>query len=171
MPEDIASVVMGLPTEKISLEHNKNMLFVQPLAADLDGEIYAIGKSARSYVLSLHVVSKDQRDKQVRLVAADESLKERVEQVKTLTPLGLLKAMALGQELDGVFVDKKAFPLFEDARVRITAEAIWDAVAMKGYICKIDNLSQQPFDFRTLSIQGLVALSIHKGTAYLVFYE
>lgn len=170
-PEEIASVVMGLPNDKISLEHSKNMIFLQPLMADVEGEIYVIGKSGRSYIISINVVDKTLRDKHLKIVPTDQMQIERVEQLKGLTPLGLIKAMALGQDLDGVFIENKSVVLFEDKNLKIVAESKYDAVSMKGYIVTLHNFAQVPFDFRTLNIKGLVAFSYYKDKGYVVIYE
>ena len=170
-PEEIATVVMGMPNEKISIEHTKNMIFIQPLTADLDGDIYVVGKSGRSYVLSLNVVDKTARDRQIKIAATDEIARERVEQLKFLTPLSLMKAMALNQELDGVFIESKTFVIYESKGLKMTVTKTYDAVGMKGYLVRIENSTETPFDFRTLSMKGLVAFSYYKdNTGFLVFY-
>ena len=169
-PEEIASVVMGIANEKVSLEHEKNILFIQPLAADLEGSIFVIGRSGKSYELSVVVVDKTTRDRQLKITTTEEIEKERVQELKALTPLGLMRSMVSGQEIDGVFLDSKELVIYEDTGLRLTAERSYDAVGMKGYVIKIENLGQIPFDFRTLSMKGLVAFSYHKGKGYLVFY-
>jgi len=170
LPEEIATVVMGMPNEKISIEHTKNMIFIQPLTADLEGDIYVVGKSAHSYVLSLNIVDKATRDRQIKIAATDEIVRERVEQLKFLTPLSLMRVMALNQELDGVFIESKKFVLYESKGLKMTVTKTYDAVGMKGYTVRIENSNETPFDFRTLSMKGLVAFSYYKDTGYLVFY-
>ncbi|MBE0427219.1 MAG: hypothetical protein IBX72_11330 [Nitrospirae bacterium] len=164
--EEIATIVTGFPHDSISLENTVDTLFIQPLVEDLAGDIYVIMKDGRSKILSLIPDIPDTRDRSVRIISAVQDITDRIEKIKHsgITPAGLIRAMILGEDLDGVSISPTNQVIIE-LPVRIIAHTVYDAVFLKGYIT---DMAGPGFDIKTIYMRGLLAGAVHNGKGYFV---
>lgn len=167
--DEIASIILGMPAQSISLQNTSNSLFIQPLEADVAGDIFIVMKDGRSRILTIVSTSPEDRDRLVEVVEKEEQITSRVKEVNEagLTPAGLIKAMVLGTDIAGVTISKSNQVIL-DGTVRLVAHTIYDAVYMKGYIA---DLSNADIDLKTISAANLLASTVYQGKAYFVFYQ
>jgi hypothetical protein len=164
--EEIATIVTGLPQEDISLENTINSLFIQPLVEGLTGDIYVIMRDGSSKILSLIPALPDTRDRSVRIITAVQDITDRIKKINQagITPAGLIKAMILGEDIDGVSISPTNQVIIE-VPVRIVAHTVYDAVFLKGYIV---DMPDPEFDIKTIYMKGLLAGALHNGKGYFV---
>ena len=167
---EIASIVLGMPAQAISLQNTTDSLFIQPLETGLAGDIFIVMKDGRSRILSIIPTTPEDRDRLLEVVDKDEQLSSRVKNINEsgLTPAGLIKAMVLGTDLGGVTINKSGQVIL-DGPVRLVATTIYDAVYMKGYIVDLSN--PDLVDLKNISAKNLLASGIYQGKAYFVFYQ
>ena len=165
--EDIASVILGFSPESISLQNTSRALFIQPLVENLTGDIFVVMKDGKSKILSVVSTIPDLRDKSVRIIDQVENVSGRIEKINRtgLTPAGLIKAMILGEEPDGVSVSPTKQVIIE-IPIQLTADTVYDALFLKGYI--VDMTDRQNFDIKSITMKGLIAGSMYKDKAYFV---
>lgn len=165
--ENIASIVLGVNQSDLSIERVPDALFIKPLVDTLSGDIYVITRSGKSIILNLITVSVEAQDRNIKIINNTESVKSRVQKLNQsgITPAGLIKAMALEEDMDGVTVSPTNV-LFLDAPARLMATAIYDAVFLKGYV--VDMRNYDNFDIKNLTMKGLVAGALYKGNGYFV---
>lgn len=166
---EIASIVLGMPAQSISLQNTPNSLFIQPLEVGVTGDIFIVMKDGRSRILSIISTNPEDRARLVEVVEKDEQITSRVKEVNEsgLTPAGLIKAMVLGTDIGGVTINKSSQVIL-DGPVRLVAHTIYDAVYLKGYIADLDNPN---VDLKTISATNLFAATVYQGKAYFVFYQ
>lgn len=166
---EVASILLGFPAEAISIQNTQRLLYIQPLAENLSGDMFVVFKNGKSAMLTLTPAPADERDRSIRVICDVEQTADRVGKVKRegLTPSGLIKAMILGEDADGVSIsDSEA--VLSDHPVKVIAHKKYDAVFMKGYIADVPAAD---FDIRNLSAPGLVAGAVRDGKLYLVFFQ
>jgi hypothetical protein len=166
--DQIAHVILGFPTDSISLQNTSNTLYIQPLVENLTGDIYVVMRDGTSKIVSLVSTIPDLRDRSVKIINNVEDVSERVRKVNSsgLTPAGLIKAMILGQDIDGVSVSP-ASQVIIDIPIQLTAQTVYDAVYLKGFI--VDMTDHPNFDIKTIAMKGLVAGAMHQNKGYFVF--
>lgn len=165
--ENIASIVLGLNQSDLSIERMPDALFIKPLVDNVSGDLYVITRSGKSINLNLISVSIESRDRNIKIVNNVESIKSRVQKLNQtgITPAGLIKAMVLEEDMDGVTVSPSNI-LFLDNPIQLMATFIYDAVFLKGYV--IDMRNHDNFDIKNLSMKGLIAGALYKGNGYFV---
>lgn len=163
---EIATIVIGLAQENISLENTVNSLFIQPLTENLNGDIYVVMRDGSSRILSLVSVLPNERDRSIRIISAVQDITDRVEKINQagITPAGLIKAMILGEDIDGVTISPTNQVIIEDPK--IIAHTIYDVVFLKGYIAEIP---EPDFDIKSIYMSSLIAAALHNGKGYFVF--
>lgn len=162
----IASIIMGLPAESISLQNTADSIFIQPLIPDISGDLYVVTTSGKTKIITLVSSPPQLRDRTVKVVSDARHAVERVERVNRigLTPAGLIKAMILGEDLDGVSIRSSKQTIIETP-IKITSHTVYDAVFLRGYIVDIP---RENIDIKTITMRGLIAGAIHNGRAYFV---
>jgi hypothetical protein len=166
--ELIAHVILGFSPDTISLQNTSNTLFIQPLVENLTGDIYVVMRDGKSKIVSLVSTLPDLRDRSVKIINNVEDVSDRVRRVNSsgLTPAGLIKAMILGQDIDGVSITQSSQVII-DVPIQLSAETIYDAVYLKGYI--VDMMDHPNFDIKAITMKGLVAGATHERKGYFVF--
>lgn len=168
--EEIGSVILGLPADAISIQNTVNTVFLQPLSENLAGDIYVITRDGKSRMLTLVPSLPDIRDRSIRVVNAVQDMTDRINKIRQegITPAGLIRAMILGQDLDGVSVSETKQVII-DKPVKLTATTVCDAVFLRGYI--VDMTGNEDFDLKTINFKGMLAGAIYKGRGYFVIGE
>jgi hypothetical protein len=168
--DEIASIVLGIPAQAISLQNTPNSLFIQPLEMGVSGDIFIVLKDGRTRILSLIPTSPEERDRLLEVVDSDEQAASRMKQVNEsgLTPAGLIRVMVLGTDMGGVTINKSNQVILEGP-VKIVAHTLYDAVSMKGYIADLRN--PDALDLKSISSENLLASAVYKGKAYFVFMQ
>jgi len=168
--DEIASIVLGIPAQSISLQNTPNSLFIQPLELGVSGDIFIVLKDGRTRILSIVPTTPEDRDRLLEVVDSDEQAASRMKQVNEagLTPAGLIRAMILGTDMGGITI-KKSNQVIVDGPVRIVAHTLYDAVSMKGYIADLGN--PDALDLKSIASDNLLASAVYKGKAYFVFTQ
>lgn len=164
----IAHVILGFSPDAISLQNTSDTLYIQPLVENLTGDIYVVMTDGKSKIVSLVSTIAGLRDRSVRIINNVEDVSERVRKVNSagLTPAGLIKAMILGEDIDGVSISQTS-QVITDTPIQLTAETVYDAVYLKGYI--VDMTDHPNFDIKGISMKGLVAGASYERKGYFVF--
>jgi len=166
--DQIAHVIIGFSPDSISLQNTSNTLYIQPLAENLTGDIYVVMRDGKSKIISLVSTIPDLRDRSVTIIDNVEDVSERVRKINSsgLTPAGLIKAMILGENIDGVSISQ-ASQVIIDIPIQLTAETVYDGVYLKGFI--VDMTNHPNFDIKAITMKGLVAGAVHQSKGYFVF--
>ncbi|MDA8103761.1 MAG: hypothetical protein M0Z71_00110 [Nitrospiraceae bacterium] len=164
----IAHVILGFSPESISLQNTSDTLFVQPLSENLSGDIYVVMRDGKSVIVSITPTVAELRDKSVKVFNAVDEVEKRARKFadSALTPAGLIKAMILQRDLDGVSASPTNQVII-DVPTQLAAETVYDALFLRGFI--VDMTDHPKFDIKSLSMQGLIAGAIHRNKAYFVF--
>ena len=135
---------------------------------NLTGDIYVVMRDGTSKIVSLTSTIPDLRDRSVKIINNVDGCLERVRKINSsgLTPAGLIKAMILGQDIDGVSISPST-QIIIDLPIRLTAETVYDAVYLKGFI--VDMTDHPTFDIKTISMKGLVAGAIYRKQGIFCF--
>lgn len=162
----IASIIMGLPAESISLQNTADTLFIQPLIPELSGDIYVVMGTGKTKVITLISAPPAMRDRSVRIASETRTAADRVERINRsgLTPAGLIKAMILGEDLDGVSIRSAKHTIIE-VPIKLASHTVYDAVFLRGYIVDIP---KENIDIKAITMRGLIAGAVHNGRAYFV---
>lgn len=162
----IASIIMGLPAESISLQNTADSIFIQPLIPDISGDMYVVTASGKTIIISLASTAPQLRDRAIKIVSNAKTMAERVERVNRsgLTPAGLIKAMILGEDLDGVSIRSSRQAIIE-VPTKLTSHTVYDAVFLRGYIV---DMPRENIDIKAITMRGLIAGAVHNGRAYFV---
>jgi len=165
--DELASIILGLPPEQISIQNTYNTLFIQPLADGISGDISVVMKDGRSKIITLVSVMPAMRDRSVKIVDGLRAAVSRVDSIRNagITPAGLIKAMILGEDLDGVSISPTKQVIIE-VPVRLVATTVYDAVFMRGYI--VDMTDHPNFDIKQITMRGLIAGAVYNGKGYFV---
>ncbi len=163
--DEIASIVTGLQKDDISLQSTPNILYIEPLKDKVSGDISVVLRNGESRILQLVEVEPSDRDISIRILRDVSQITSRVRKIaqEGLTPAGLIKAMALGQDINGVAISPANQVIL--ARPMLVAHKLYDAVYMKGYIVDMEN---KDFDIRTIALRGLIAAAVYQGKGYFV---
>lgn len=162
--DEIVSIVTGIQPSDISIQNAVNVLYIQPLVDNLQGDIYVVMKDGKSKVISLMTVPPAMRDRVINIIPAVSTQEEMARKVTEagITPAGLIKAMVLREDIDGVSINTKSFVL---EGLGMTVTETYDAVSMKGYAIP---LSGKNIDLKNIIMKGLIAGAIYNGNLYLV---
>jgi len=173
-PERIVDLIKNFKIEEMTIEkaNKQRYFFLSPLVKKLETDIYFIGESGIVYMIHLIEDSKKQRDIELRIANRSLLVPDRVKVSKKLTPARLIKAMILGEDLDGVGRVKDDEILLNDPVLGITIQAIkkYDAVYMVGYVANVI-MTNGVFDIRKLHNEKLVMGALYKGKGYFVLYK
>lgn len=154
----------GIQPSDISIQNAENTLYIQPLTENLQGDIYVIMKDGNSKILSLVTVPPAMRDRVINIFPGALSQEERVRKINEvgLTPAGLIKAMVMKEDIDGVSISTENFVI---EGLGMTVTETYDAVSMKGYVIPLSN---KTVDLKNIVMKGLIAGAIYNDRLYLV---
>jgi hypothetical protein len=188
-PEPIAAVPTGADPHTLSLELEGARLFLQPLTPDVQGQLFALGVSGRSYPLRFAVGRPADTDVVVTLPPAFPTAGSPPAASPTGTaPPGLappvsvrdlLVGMLRGTPPPGVGVAPHTQVVLETTVVRITTVRAYIAGTLQGYVAEATNRTAETLPLRLPEYYapGLKALSATAEvlppqgttTVYLVF--
>jgi hypothetical protein len=190
-PEPIAAVPTGADPHTLSLELEGPRLFLQPLTRDVQGQLFALGVSGRSYPLRFAVRRPADTEVVVTLpppAAPAAPGVAPVGEVAGQAPPGLaspvtVRDLLVGMLRDtpppGVSVAPHTQVVLETATLRITTVRAYVAGPLQGYVAEAANRTAEPLPLRLpeYDAPGLKALSAAAEvlppqgttTVYLVF--
>jgi hypothetical protein len=189
-PEAITAVPTGADPHTLSLELEGPRLFLQPLTRDVQGQLFALGVSGRSYPVRFAVGRPADTDVVVTLppaasVAGSPPLASPAGTAppalaSPVTVRDLLVGMLRGTPPPGVSVAPHAQVVLETATLRITTRRAYVTGTLQGYVAEVVNRTAAPLPLRLPEYYapGLTALSAAaevlppQGTTtlYLIFH-
>ncbi|MEW6409765.1 MAG: type-F conjugative transfer system secretin TraK [Nitrospirota bacterium] len=179
MPSEITTFITGIDQNLLSMEYSGKRVYLQPLSL-ISGDLYVVTRDNRQYVFSLIIVPPEQRHKEIRLVSHVIGAKERIEKLRALTPLGLIKSMTNNEVPEGVEVSEGGFILYKDEDFTVKALKVYNAMSLQGLVIEIVRKegSIKPFPIKDYYLEGIIAISLKdkflKGGAthgYIVRYN
>ena len=186
-PEPIAAVPTGADPHTLSLELEGPRLFLQPLTPDVQGQLFALGISGRSY--PVHFVVRKPADTEVVVTLPPTGpaapgagpVGEAAGQVlaSPITVRDLLVGMLRDTPPPGVSVAPHTQVVLETATLRLTTTRVYSTGRLQGYVAEAVNRTAEPLPLRLpeYAAPGLKALSATAEvlpphgttTVYLVF--
>jgi len=149
-PEPIAAVPTGADPKQLSLELDGHRLFLQPLDAKVQGVLFAIGVSGRSYPIRFTVGTPADTEAVLVLPAAagPPGVASRPDAPQAVPP-GLtvrtvLAALLKRTALPGATELANRQVLLATDRLRITTTRMVIAGPLVGYLAEAVNLTDQP---------------------------
>ena len=186
-PEPIAAVPTGADPHTLSLELEGSRLFLQPLTPDVQGQLFVLGVSGRSYPVRFAVRTPADTEVVVTLpptVPAAPGAVPRGEATgqalaSPVTVRDLLVGMLRDTPPPGVSVASHTAVVLETATLRITTTRVHVTGTLQGYVAEAVNRTAEPLPLRLPAYYapGLKALSATAEvlsphgttTVYLVF--
>lgn len=159
VPEVVVDMVTMIEATQLTLSYTGHYVQLHALTA-VEGEVFVITTSGASYPLALTTTA-PQHDAAVRIVATGTRAKKRQRETRSLTAVGLIRAMARGEIPPGVeHLPAKGQQLYHDGTVRLTLQAAYLSPRMRGYILQAENLTgvSVPVPVEELEIPGLLAV-------------
>jgi hypothetical protein len=189
-PEPIAAVPTGADPHTLSLELEGPRLFLQPLTPDVQGQLFALGVSGRSYPVRFAVRTPADTEVVVTLPAAAPAVPGAAPAgdpaspppglASPVTVRDLLVGMLRGTPPPGVSVAPHAQVVLETATLRLTTVRVYVSGTLQGYVAEAVNRTAEPLSLRLPEYYapGLTALSATAEvlppqgttTVYLVFH-
>ena len=142
-------------------------MHIQALTA-LEGEVFVITTSGASYPLALTTTA-PQPDAALRIVTTGTRAKQRLQATRSLTAVGLIRAMARGEMPPGVeHLLAKGQQVYHDGTLRLTLHAAFLTPQMRGYVLQAENLTgvSVPVPTEELEIPGLLAVGSFTQVLY-----
>jgi hypothetical protein len=148
-PEPIAAVPTGVDPAKLSLELDGTRLFLQPLDAQVQGVLFVIGASGRSYPIRFAVGRPADTEVVLALPAAPGAPSTSSQPPPTasapgLTVRALLAGMLRRTALPGVKEAADRQVLLTTERLRITTTRVYLAGSLVGYLADAVNTTDAP---------------------------
>jgi hypothetical protein len=186
-PEPIAAVPTGADPHTLSLELEGPRLFLQPLTPDVQGQLFALGVSGRSYPVRFAVRQPADTEVVVTLPPAAPTPSETAPAggppspalASPVTVRDLLVGMLRDTPPPGVSVAPHTQVVLETDTVRITTQRVYVTGTLQGYVAEAVNRTAETLPLRLPEYYapGLKALSVtaevlppHRTTTvYLIF--
>jgi hypothetical protein len=185
-PEPIAAVPTGADPHTLSLELEGARLFLQPLTSDVQGQLFALGVSGRSYPLRFAVGRPADTEVVVTLPPAappapvgDPASPASPRFASPVTVRDLLVGMLRGTPPPGVSVAPHTQVVLDTATLQITTVRAYIVGDLQGYVAEAVNRTTEPLPLRlpayyapglkALSATAEVLLPQGTTTVYLVF--
>jgi hypothetical protein len=148
-PEAIAAVPTGADHTKLSLELEGHRLFLQPLAPQVQGLLFAVGASGRNYPVRFAVGTPVDTEVVVVLPASPGSpgiagAVMSQSPPPALTVRALLVGMLQRSPLPGVTEAPDRQILLRTERLRITTTRVVMAGPLVGYLAEAENATDAP---------------------------
>jgi hypothetical protein len=187
-PEPIAAVPTGADPHTLSLELEGPRLFLQPLVPDVQGQLFALGVSGRSYPVRFAVRTPADTEVVVTLPlagpgvgpAGDLAHQAPPGLASPVTVRDLLVGMLRDTPPPGVSVAPHTQVVLETATLRITTTRVYVTGTLQGYVAAAVNRTAEPLPLRLpeYTAPGLQALSATAEvlpphgttTVYLIFH-
>ena len=189
-PEPIAAVPTGADPHTLSLELEGPRLFLQPLTRDVQGQLFALGVSGRSYPVRFAVGRPADTEVVVTLPPAASGAgspplaspagSAPPALASPVTVRDLLVGMLRGTPPPGVSVAPHTQVVLETDTLRMTTQRVYVTGTLQGYVAEAVNRTAEPLPLRLpeYSAPGLKALSAAAEvlpphgttTVYLVFH-
>jgi hypothetical protein len=190
-PESIAAVPTGADPHTLSLELEGPRLFLQPLTPDVQGQLFALGVSGRSYPVRFAVRTPADTEVVVTLPpatptapgaapAGDPARQAPSGLASPITVRDLLVGMLRNTPPPGVSVAPHTQVVLETDTMRITTQRVYVTSTLQGYIAEAVNRTAESLPLRLPEYiaPGLKALSATAEvlpphgttTVYLVFH-
>ena len=191
LPEPIAAVPTGADPHTLSLELEGPRLFLQPLTPNVQGQLFALGVSGRSYPVRFAIRKPADTEVVVTLPPAVPATPgaplggEGAGQAPPglagpVTVRDLLVGMLRSTPPPGVSVAPHTHVVLETATLRITTVRVYVTGTLQGYVAEAVNRTAEPLPLRLPEYYapGLRALSATAEvlpphgttTVYLVFH-
>ena len=167
LPEEVVDMITMIDAAQVSLSYSGRYVHIQPLTA-LEGEVFVITTSGASYPLALTSTA-PQPDAAVRVVTTGTRAKQRLQATRSLTAVGLIRAMARGETPPGVeHLPAKGQQVYHDGTLRLTLQAAFLTPQMRGYVLQAENLTgvSIPVPIEELEIPGLLAVGSFTHVLY-----
>jgi hypothetical protein len=188
-PEPIAAVPTGADPHTLSLELEGPRLFLQPLTPAVQGQLFVLGVSGRSYPLRFTVGRPADTEVVVTLPPAGTSPSTAPSRpaaevggatlASPVTVRELLVGMLRDTPPPGVSVAPHTQVVLETATLRITTQRVYVTGSLQGYVAEAVNRTAETLPLRLPEYYapGLKALSVtaevlppHRTTTvYLIF--
>ncbi len=172
-PEEIADAFTVLTAEHIAIDYRTNVLYLQPLK-ELDGTVFVATRSGASYTLAV-ATAPTGTDVAVRIVPRGQRTQERLQATRSLTAVGLIRAMANGEIPAGVEraaaeaqSPSASHELYNDGQIALRLMEVYLAPTMRGYVVEAQNLTGAsiPTPVQDLAIPGLQAVAAEQQLLY-----
>ena len=167
LPEEVVDMVTMIDAAQVSLSYSGRYVHIQALTA-LEGEVFVITTSGASYPLALTTTA-PQPDAALRIVTTGTRAKQRLQATRSLTAVGLIRAMARGETPPGVeHLPAKGQQVYHDGTLRLTLQAAFLTPQMRGYVLQAENLTgvSVPVPIEELEIPGLLAVGSFTHVLY-----
>jgi hypothetical protein len=168
-PEPIAAVPTGADPHTLSLELEGPRLFLQPLVPDVQGQLFALGVSGRSYPLRFAVGRPADTEVVVTVPplapgapsSAPAGSPASPALASPITVRDLLVGMLRGTSPPGVSVAPHAQIVLETDTLRITTQRVYVTGTLQGYVAEGVNRTAETLPLRLPEYYapGLKALS------------
>jgi hypothetical protein len=172
-PEEIADAFTVLTAEHIAIDYRANVLYLQ-LLQELDGTVFVATRSGASYTLAVATAANG-TDVAVRIVPRGRRTHERVQATRSLTAVGLIRAMANGEIPPGIERAAAAsqgpsasHEVYNDGQIALRLMEVYLAPTMRGYVVEAQNLTGAsiPTPVQDLAIPGLQAVAAEQQLLY-----
>jgi hypothetical protein len=187
-PEPILGIPTGADPETLSLEAEGPRLFLQPRTRDVQGRLFVLGVSGRSY--PVHFAVRNPADTEVVVTlppaapaapgATPAGAPAHPGLASPVTVRDLLVGMLRGTPPPGVSVAPHTQVVLETDALRITTVRAYGTGTLQGYVAEAVNRTAEPLPLRLpeYTAPGLKALSATAEvlpphgttTVYLVFH-
>lgn len=168
LPAPITSVVTTASKDAVSIETAGPRLYLAPLVPDWSGELFVV-LADDTQVALLARPAEDEPDLLVRLARApDPARRPEAEPLRRWSPLRLMRAMMLGEQLEGLTVSREPdLPVvYDDTVLRLRAVERWRAPALEGVVLEAENQTGLwvRVALESLQFPGLLAVSADSET-------
>ena len=172
-PEEITDAFTALTAEQIALDYRQHVLYLQPLR-ELEGTVFVATRSGASYTLAV-VTDSQGSDFALRIVPRGQRTQERLQATRSLTAVGLIRAMANGEIPAGVEHaaattqgPSASHELYNDGQIVLRLVDVYLAPTMRGYVVEAQNLTGAsiPTPVQDLAIPGLQAVAAEQQLLY-----
>jgi hypothetical protein len=152
--ESIAHLVTALGKDDVSLEAQRNKLFVKLLRA-VEGSVDLIGGSGRLYRVLVVPGQRTAPELSIRSPRAPAA-------GQLPAPLRLLRAMRVGAALDGAVVTKSDAVIHDDGTIVVQIQRVYRIEELTGYVCTVRNRGGRPVDLdpTRFRAEGVLAVGV-----------
>jgi hypothetical protein len=168
----IAHLVTAFGKEDVSVEVKHNKVFVKLLKA-VEGSLDLIGTSGRLYRVQLTLSERTLPQLALRAPA----VRAPVVAGEVPLPLRLIRAMRLGEELEGASISRSTAVLVDEGGIVIQLQWVYRLDDLAGYVCTVRNRTRNdvrldPSQFRSpgLAVVGVRDLKLGPGEVTRLYW-
>ena len=141
-PEAISTITVGMSEATVSLDYQGPYVFLLAKTPEVNGRLFAVGKSGKLYLLYFKVASP--ADDSVTLTHGPTTPKPGVPSTGAFTPTQFLRALRLNTALPGAQTVEMPVPTPLDAAVKITQMTSVEYGGLIGSILTLENTLTTP---------------------------